>query len=115
MCKGRAARCSRRWVWPCRRPSDKSRRPPQGKALRLVPRRLIDALSPCRSWRCCFVLSKMSENLLVQVQGMIAEYERAKIMERSRRGKQHAARRGSVNVLSAAPYGYRYIRKSDGD
>jgi site-specific DNA recombinase len=56
-----------------------------------------------------------AENLLVQVQGMIAEYERAKIMERSRRGKQHAARRGSVNVLSAAPYGYRYIRKQDGD
>jgi site-specific DNA recombinase len=56
-----------------------------------------------------------AENLLVQVQGMIAEYERAKIMERSRRGKQHAARRGSVNVLGAAPYGYRYIRKRDGD
>jgi site-specific DNA recombinase len=51
---------------------------------------------------------------LVQVQGMIAEYERAKIMERSRRGKQHAARRGSVNVLGAVPYGYRYIRKQDG-
>ena len=45
---------------------------------------------------------------------MIAEYERAKIMERSRRGKQHAARRGSVNVLSGAPYGYRYIGKHDG-
>jgi site-specific DNA recombinase len=29
--------------------------------------------------------------LLVQVQGMIAEYERAKILERSRRGKRHAA------------------------
>src|SRR5580692_12062354 len=56
-----------------------------------------------------------AENLLVQVQGMIAEYERAKIMERSRRGKRHAARRGSVNVLSAAPYGYRYIRRQDGD
>ena len=56
-----------------------------------------------------------AENLLVQVQGMIAEYERAKIMERSRRGKQHAARRGSVNVLSGAPHGYRYICKQDGD
>src|SRR5829696_2949364 len=56
-----------------------------------------------------------AENLLVQVQGMIAEYERAKILERSRRGKQHAARRGSVNVLSGAPYGYRYISKRDGD
>src|SRR5271166_3719799 len=36
------------------------------------------------------------ENLLLQVQGMIAEYERAKIMERCRRGKQYAARHGSV-------------------
>ena len=47
--------------------------------------------------------------LLLQMQGMIAEYERAKILERSRRGKRHAARRGSVNVLSGAPYGYRYV------
>src|SRR4051794_16233233 len=54
------------------------------------------------------------ENLLLQVQGMIAEYERAKIMERCRRGKQHAARRGSVNVLAGAPYGYRYIGKHEG-
>jgi site-specific DNA recombinase len=54
------------------------------------------------------------EDLLLQMQGMIAEYERAKIMERSRRGKRHAARRGSVNVLAAAPYGYRYLRKHAG-
>jgi len=54
------------------------------------------------------------QDLLLQVQGMIAEYERAKIMERCRRGKQHAARRGSVNVLSGAPYGYRYIGKHEG-
>jgi site-specific DNA recombinase len=53
-------------------------------------------------------------DLLLQVQGMIAEYERTKIMERCRRGKQHAARRGSVNVLSGAPYGYRYIGKHEG-
>lgn len=50
-------------------------------------------------------------DLLLQMQGMIAEYERAKIMERHRRGKLHGARRGSVNVLSGSPYGYRYIRK----
>jgi len=55
------------------------------------------------------------ENLLLQVQGMIAEYERAKIMERSRRGKKHAARRGSVSVFSGAPYGYCYISKHEGD
>ena len=54
------------------------------------------------------------DDLLLQVQGMIAEYERAKILERSRRGKLHAARRGSVNVLSGAPYGYRYISCQEG-
>src|SRR5258708_17772450 len=55
------------------------------------------------------------ENLLLQVQGMIAEYERAKIMERCRRGKQYAARDGSVSALGGAPYGYRYIDKHEGD
>jgi site-specific DNA recombinase len=49
------------------------------------------------------------EQLLLQMQGMMAEYERAKIIERHRRGKLHAARHGSVNVLSGAPYGYRYL------
>ena len=52
--------------------------------------------------------------LLLQVQAMVAEYERAKILERSRRGKRHAAQRGDVSVLSGAPYGYRYVRKADG-
>jgi len=53
------------------------------------------------------------DQLLVQFQGMIAEYERAQILERSRRGKRHRARSGEISVLSGAPYGYRYIRKSD--
>ena len=53
------------------------------------------------------------DQLLVQFQGMIAEYERAQISERCRRGKRHMAQRGGVNVLSGAPYGYRYVRKSD--
>ena len=53
------------------------------------------------------------DQLLAQVQGMIAEYERAQIIERTRRGKRHRARQGSVNVLSGAPYGYRYVKKSD--
>jgi site-specific DNA recombinase len=47
------------------------------------------------------------ERMLVQMQGMIAEFERAKILERSRRGKRHAAQQGSVSVLTQAPYGYR--------
>jgi site-specific DNA recombinase len=54
------------------------------------------------------------DDLLLQVQGMVAEYERAKILERSRRGKLHTARRGSVNVLAGAPYGYRYVSKLEG-
>lgn len=52
------------------------------------------------------------EDLLLQMQGMFAEYERAKIMERCRRGKQHAASRGNVSALGTAPYGYRYLSKS---
>src|SRR5881398_1654733 len=54
------------------------------------------------------------DDLLLQVQGMIAGYERAKIIERHRRGKRHAARVGVINVLSGAPYGYRYIAKYAG-
>jgi site-specific DNA recombinase len=53
------------------------------------------------------------DHLLVQFQGMIAEYERAQILERSRRGKRHRAQAGEVSVMSGAPYGYRYIRKTD--
>src|SRR5216684_1109245 len=53
------------------------------------------------------------DQLLVQFQGMIAEYERAQILERSRRGKRHRAHSGEVSVMSGAPYGYCYIRKTD--
>ncbi|MDQ4103696.1 MAG: recombinase family protein, partial [Actinomycetota bacterium] len=64
-----------------------------------------------------FVKGPSSESpedaLLVQFQGMIAEYERAQIIERTRRGKAHRARQGTVNVLSGAPFGYRYVRKND--
>ncbi len=53
------------------------------------------------------------DQLMVQFQGMFAEYEKAQLMERYRRGKAHRARTGSVNVLSGAPFGYRYLRKTD--
>jgi site-specific DNA recombinase len=46
------------------------------------------------------------DDLLLQVQGIMAEYERAKIMERNRRGKLHAARLMataiSTNIKAAA-------------
>ena len=53
------------------------------------------------------------DELLRQFQGMISEYERAQIAERTRRGTLHRARSGAVAVLTRAPYGYRYIRKSE--
>jgi site-specific DNA recombinase len=53
------------------------------------------------------------DELLRQFQGMIAEYERAQIAERCRRGKLHRARAGAVSVLSNAPYGYRYVKRTE--
>lgn len=53
------------------------------------------------------------DQLLVQFQGMFAEYEKAQILERYRRGKAHRAKTGSINVLGGAPFGYRYVRKSE--
>jgi site-specific DNA recombinase len=35
-------------------------------------------------------------------------------LERSRRGKRHAAQTGNVGILGHAPYGYRYIGKQEG-
>ena len=52
------------------------------------------------------------DRLAVQVQSMLAEYERAQMLERSRRGKRHRAQRGEVSILGGAPYGYRYWKKT---
>jgi site-specific DNA recombinase len=53
------------------------------------------------------------DTLLLQLQGMFAEYERARIVERSRRGKRHLAQAGVVSVLGRAPYGYRYVGRRE--
>jgi len=45
---------------------------------------------------------------------MFAEYERTKLLERSRRGKRHLAKTGAVSVLSRAPFGYRYVSRDAG-
>ena len=50
-----------------------------------------------------------NSQLLTQIQGAIAEYERAQIAERSRRGKLYHSRQGAV-VSWKAPYGYSYVR-----
>ncbi len=49
--------------------------------------------------------------LLTQVQGVIAEYERAKIAERYRRGKLWRSRSGEV-LAWRVPYGYRRVARS---
>ena len=54
-------------------------------------------------------------NLLLQMQGMISEYERAKILERTRRGRRFSARQGKVSAIGHAPHGYRYVTKREGD
>jgi site-specific DNA recombinase len=65
----------------------------------------------------CFANRSISETpedqLLLQIQGVISEFEREKIIERNRRGKLHKAKAGKINVLSGAPYGYVYIRKAE--
>lgn len=53
------------------------------------------------------------DELLRQFQGMIAEYERAQIRERTRRGKLHRARTGHQAVMAGAPYGYRFVKKTE--
>jgi site-specific DNA recombinase len=54
------------------------------------------------------------DDLLLQVQGMVAEYERAKILERSRRGRRHAARSGLISAIGRVPFGYRYVTRDEG-
>ena len=61
------------------------------------------------------VSERAEDRLLVQMQGVIAEYERAKITERTRRGKLHKLRTGQILPYGAsAPYGYAMVRMSEG-
>ena len=51
------------------------------------------------------------EQMLLQMQGVFAEYERALIQERTRRGRLFAARHGRVH-WGNPPYGHTYVRKT---
>jgi len=53
------------------------------------------------------------DQLLLQIQGAVAEYERALLSERFRRGKLQKARAGQF-VGVHAPYGYRRLPRRDG-
>ena len=52
--------------------------------------------------------------LLTQMQGMMAEYERAQILERTRRGRLEKARRGDFIPWAYHCYGYQYLPKRHG-
>ena len=51
------------------------------------------------------------EQMLWHIQGVCAEYERALMQDRTRRGQLFAARQGRVN-WGNPPYGSTYIRKT---
>src|SRR3954469_17696843 len=53
-----------------------------------------------------------NDQLLLQIQGAIAEYERAVLGERFRRGKLQKARDGHYQG-GWAPYGYRYVPRQE--
>lgn len=52
--------------------------------------------------------------LMKQIRGAIAEFERAKIQERMRRGRRASVKSGNVLVHGHPPYGYR-LEKRDGN
>jgi site-specific DNA recombinase len=47
------------------------------------------------------------DQLLLQIRGAVAEYERTLIAERTRRGRQHMFRTGQMLPWTRPPYGYR--------
>ena len=53
------------------------------------------------------------QQMLLQMQGVFAEYERALITERTRRGRLFWARQGRVNWGGTPTYGYRLFRKTE--
>lgn len=52
------------------------------------------------------------EQLSLHFKSIFAEYERAQIVERCRRGRNYRAKQGSVSVIPTAPMGYDYVSKS---
>lgn len=51
--------------------------------------------------------------LLLGITGLFAQYEKAKIVERTRRGRLHKAKTGHL-VISIPPFGYHYASKEHG-
>lgn len=79
--------------------------------------RLVDAFQPA-GVEVTFLNRELGQSpeddRRLPVQGMMAEDERAKMIERHRRGTRHAARAGTVNVRSGAPWGYHDMAQDEG-
>ena len=77
-------------------------------------------LEEFKRWHCevIFVQTPFHDtpqgHLLLQVQGMMAEYEREQIKERTRRGRLAKARKGEFIPWAYKAYGLRYVHKQFG-
>lgn len=49
----------------------------------------------------------------LKILGAVAELERAKIIERTTRGRRHRLRMGQISSQGCTTYGYRYIKKTE--
>ncbi len=57
-------------------------------------------------------IRNVEDKILLGFKGLFAEYEKAKIVERMRRGKMYKAKNGILFGWQA-PYGYRYVKGKD--
>ena len=67
--------------------------------------------------RVCFVKNPPQQGnnpeavMMNHFQGIFAEYERALILDRSRRGRIHKAKMGEQSILPSVPFGYRKTKQ----
>ena len=52
------------------------------------------------------------DQLMLNIQGAISEYERAKILDRTRRGTKYAVKNGQI-LGGNTPYGYKFVHKDN--
>ena len=77
-------------------------------------------LEECKKYGCSVIVMENPfgdsppGQLLAQMQGMIAAYERTQIADRTRRGRLHKAQKGEFLPWAYRAYGYRYIPKQAG-
>jgi site-specific DNA recombinase len=78
---------------------------------------LLEEFKTCGG-RVIFVANPCGDSphgqLLAQMQGMLAEYERGQIADRARRGRLHKARKAAFLPWAYRADGYRYIPKHAG-